>query len=282
MSRFEQKINVYLLFGNNLLKVRCYDVVNGAGVNNIKLEADLHMHTVACGHGYSTVKELAEAATEQGLKMIAVTEHGPAIPGAPHMYFYENLNRIPSYLFGVEVLKGVEANIVNVYGYLDLPENLLDHMDIVLAGFHARTGMDGLSVEENTAAMINAIKNPHVHVITHPGNPNFPVNIEKVVLAARDNQKALEINNSSFSASRPGSTGRCRQFARLVKKYDGMVVLNSDAHVFSEVGRCRYAVRMAVETGLDGRNVLNTSTDRVREYLYMNKKRLQENRVLPA
>lgn len=240
------------------------------------------MHTTACGHGYSTVKELAEAAAERELKMIAITEHGPAIPGAPHMYFYENLNRIPSYLSGVEVLKGVEANIVNVYGYLDLPDHLLDSMDIVLAGFHAYTGMDGLSVEENTMAMINAVKNPQVHVITHPGNPNFPVDIERVVLAARDNRKALEINNSSFSASRPGSTGRCRQFARLIKKYNGLAVINSDAHIFSEVGHCRHAFRIAGETGLDGKNILNVSADHVREYLYLNKQKLQQNRVLPA
>lgn len=183
---------------------------------------------------------------------------------------------------GVEVLKGVEANIINVYGYLDLPEELLAGMDIVLAGFHARTGMDGLSVEEYTTAMVNALKNPFVHVITHPGNPRFPVDIEKVALVARDNQKALEINNSSFSATRPGSVSRCRQFVRLVKKLNGLVVINSDAHVFTEVGQCRYAVRMAVEAGLDGRRVLNTSADRVREYLYLHKKRLKQNTVLPA
>jgi len=242
----------------------------------------LHMHTTACGHGYSTVKELAEAAAERGLKMIAVTEHGPAIPGAPHMYFYENLHRIPSSLSGVEVLKGVEANIINVYGYLDLPDSLLDRMDIVLAGFHAHTGMDGLPVEENTTAMINAIRNPRVHVITHPGNPWFPVDIERVALAAKDNQKALEINNSSFSASRPGSTGRCRHFARLIKKLGGLTVINSDAHIFSEVGHCRYAFRIAAETGLDGKNIINASADNVREYLYLNKNKLRQNRVLPA
>ena len=248
----------------------------------IILEADLHMHTVACGHGYSTVKELADAAAEAGLKIIAVTEHGPAIPGAPHMYFYENLKRLPSYWKGVEVLKGVEANIINIYGCLDLPGELLAGMDIVLAGFHTRTGMDGLSVEEYTSGMISALKNPLVHVITHPGNPGFPVDIEKVALAARDNQKVLEINNSSFSTARPGSISCCRQFVRQVKKINGLVVINSDAHVFTEVGQCRHAVRAAVEAGLDNRHVLNTAADRVREYLYLHKKRLKQNTVLPA
>jgi len=154
--------------------------------------------------------------------MIAITEHGLAMPGAPHEYFFENLRRIPPRLFGVEILKGVEANIVNVHGCLDMPDELLAKMDIVLAGFHTGTKMDGLTTEEYTAAMIAALRNPHVHFVVHPGNPEFPMDIEKIVLAANERQKAFELNNSSFSDSRPGSSSRCRYFAGMAKKYNGL------------------------------------------------------------
>lgn len=248
----------------------------------MKLEADLHIHTLACGHGYSTVKEIAESAAQVGLKMIAITEHGLAMPGAPHKYYFENLSRIPMDLFGVEILKGVEANIINMHGCLDLPEGLLKRMDIVLAGFHAGTGMDGLSADEYTAAMIAAIRNPYVHVIVHPGNPKFPVDFDRVIMAGKERQKAFELNNSSLSASRLGSAARCSHFSRLIKKYNARVVINSDAHIFTEVGKCRNAINMASINGLDESHVINTNVDRVKEYLYLHRQHLLDSAVLPA
>lgn len=59
-------------------------------------------------------------------------------------------------------------------------------------------GYESGAVEANTRAMIGAIRNPLVQIICHPGNPSFPVDIEKVVLAAKLSGKALEINNSPF------------------------------------------------------------------------------------
>ncbi|MDK2821552.1 MAG: putative hydrolase [Clostridia bacterium] len=78
---------------------------------------------------------------------------------------------------------------------------MLKHLYIVLAGFHTGTGFDGGSVKEYTRAAIAAMANPHVHIITHPGNPQFPINLEKLVLAAVKYNKAIEINNNFFSIS---------------------------------------------------------------------------------
>ena len=44
------------------------------------LVADLHMHSVMSGHAFGTIRELAFAASERGMRMIGVTEHGPGIP----------------------------------------------------------------------------------------------------------------------------------------------------------------------------------------------------------
>lgn len=54
----------------------------------MNLLADLHTHTVANGHAFSTVKEMAEAAAGRGLKMIGVTDHGINMPGGPHEYYF--------------------------------------------------------------------------------------------------------------------------------------------------------------------------------------------------
>lgn len=242
------------------------------------LEADLHLHTVASGHAYSTIREMAAAAAAKGLKLIAVTDHGLKMPGAPHEYYFNNLVALPRTMEGVEVLRGVEANIIDVDGRLDMPENLLANLDIVLAGFHAGTGFDGRSQEEYTRAAIAALQNPYVHILVHPGNPDFPVDIEKVVLAAKVNQKALEINNNSFLVSRQGSYPRCQLLAQLAKKHNAIVALNSDAHIYTSVGNIAQAWQVASNAGITPEQILNLSAARVKEYLGFHRHHL--NRAL--
>jgi len=237
----------------------------------MKLEADLHIHTTASGHGYSTIKEIVESASEKGLKMIAITDHGLKMPGAPHWYHFSNMVSLPRVMQGVEVLRGVEANILDLQGNVDMPEPLLtDYLDIVLAGLHDETGYTGKSIEEHTQAMIAAIKNPHVHIITHPGNPKYPVDVEQIVLAAKEHNKAIELNNSSFTV-RPGSLPLCNQFAQMARKHNVLVCINSDAHICYNVGENAKAVAMAISAGIRKNQILNSSTGKIREYLNWHK-----------
>lgn len=237
----------------------------------MKMEADLHIHTTASGHGYSTIKENVEAASEKGLKTIAITDHGLKMPGAPHWYHFTNLISLPRVMQGVEVLRGVEANILDSEGNIDMPEAVIsEYLDIVLAGFHDGTGYAGTTMEENTEAMVAAIKNPHVHVITHPGNPKFPVDLETVVRAAKDCNKALELNNSSFTV-RPGSFPVCSQIAKLAKKYNILVSINSDAHICYNVGENAKAVALASKEGIRKSQIINSSSSELSEYLNWHK-----------
>ena len=240
-----------------------------------RLEADLHTHTVASGHAYSTIKELAETAANRGLKMIGITDHGVNMPGGPHLYYFGNLNAIPRHMFGVEILRGVEANIIDYHGTLDMPVEILERLDLVLAGFHEGTGYESGSVEDNTRAMVKALKNPYVHVIVHPGNPKFPVDLEQIVLAAKKCGKVLEINNSSFSVSRAGSKPNCIQMARYVKEHQAKVVINSDSHIFTAVGRCEHALEVAHVAGLKPEQILNFSARNVNTYLARHRAKLQ-------
>jgi len=242
----------------------------------MKLAADLHTHTVASGHAFSTVKEMAEAAAERGLKMIGVTDHGVNMPGGPHEYYFSQLLGLPRFVGGVEVLRGVEANIVDGAGNLDMPERYLSSLDLILAGFHEDCGYEPGSVEENTSAMIGAINNPYVHIITHPGNPSFPVDIEKVVLAAKRAGKVLEINNNSFSLSRPGSSPRCRTFAEMAKRHKTAVCVNSDAHIWHAVGQFDQALNLLEKARFPAELVLNTSLEKTKSYLSWVKNLLQK------
>ena len=64
---------------------------------------DLHTHTVASGHAYSTVQEMAKAAADKGLKGLAITEHAPEMPGTCHLYYFQNLRIVPRKRFGIEL-----------------------------------------------------------------------------------------------------------------------------------------------------------------------------------
>ena len=41
---------------------------------------DLHTHTVASGHAYCTLREMAKAASDKGLELLGITEHAPKCP----------------------------------------------------------------------------------------------------------------------------------------------------------------------------------------------------------
>ena len=103
----------------------------------MKIIADMHTHTISSGHAYSTVNELAAEAARKGLLAMAITDHGPALPGGPHMYHFGAMRFIPETIGGVRILRGIEANIIDARGSLDLPEHYLSKLDFVMAG-HTR------------------------------------------------------------------------------------------------------------------------------------------------
>ena len=86
----------------------------------MKIVADLHTHTIVSGHAYSTLMENAKYASEIGLKILGVTDHGPNMPGAPDPWYFGNFKVLPKKLFGVKMLYGCEANIIDSEGNLDI------------------------------------------------------------------------------------------------------------------------------------------------------------------
>lgn len=222
----------------------------------MRIAVDTHTHSVASGHAFSTLGELAEAAAAKGLEGFVLTDHGPSMPGGAHPWHFGNLRVLPSRISGVRFWKGIEANIIDNEGGIDLAESELARLDFVLAGFHEVCFASG-SREENTRALIAALANPWVDAISHPGNPAFPVDLAAVVRAACQEGKALEINNSSFTIRR-GSDANCLGMARLLAESGGRLVVGSDAHFHGDVGNFSKALAVIGEAGVPSRLVVNS------------------------
>ncbi|MDD4658678.1 MAG: phosphatase [Eubacteriales bacterium] len=239
----------------------------------MKLVADFHVHTIASGHAYSTVLENAEAAKAKGLELIAITDHGPAMPGGPHPFHFSNLRALPPVIAGVRVLRGAEVNIIDTDGNIDLRGRYLKHLDIVLAGFH-RDCIEPGSAEENTRTLIRTMASGLVDIIVHPGNPVFAVNLRQVAEAAAEHNLLLEINNVSLGGIiRRGSRDNCLALAGFVAKLGGKVSLGSDSHFCSRVGELAGAAELAEKAGLKPAQVVNTSLEAIDKFLVLRGRR---------
>lgn len=232
----------------------------------MKLSVDTHCHTVASGHAYSTIKEIADYAGQIGMKMVAMTDHGPSLPGGPHIYHFGNLRILPEYISGVRILKGVEANIINNEGALDMPEEYLNRLEIVLAGFHDGCLTPG-TVEENTRAMIGAMKNPQVDIIAHPGNPQFQIDIERIVECAIETGTLIEINNSSFGNARHGSENNCRLIVMEAKKKGALLTTGSDSHICFHAGKFDKVLKLFDDLGIAEDLVVSSNPQRLIDFL---------------
>ena len=235
---------------------------------------DTHTHSISSGHAYSSIEEMAKVAREKNFKMLFITDHGPKLPGASTIIHFRNLKVIMRYINGVRVVGGVEANIIDYNGKIDIDERTCKRLEYIIASFHnicIKTG----DVKEHTNAALNAIKNPYIDVIGHPGNPEFQVDIEKLVLACKDLNKPVEINNHSFKA-RKGSYNNCMMFLELCKKYEVNIVCGSDAHLSYEVGTFNRIEEMLKRIDFPEDLILNSSIEKISKYLEERHQRIKK------
>lgn len=240
-------------------------------MSRVPLKADLHTHTIASGHAYSTVTELARAAAQSGIELIAITDHGPSVPQGAHPWYFWNSKVIPSVLDGVRILKGCEANVsADSPNGIDLPDELLELLDFVAVGFHPETGFDERDRSRNTEYLLRVIENPLVDMITHPGNEGeFPLDLEAVVAAAAHRRVILELNDHSFAptGARGASSARECAFAAAALQAGAPVAVGSDAHYALHVGRFDSALEAAREAGLPLDRFVNRDAGSVMEFL---------------
>ena len=229
---------------------------------------DLHTHTIVSGHAYNTRNEMIAAAEEKGLEIYAITEHAPAMPGSCHSMYFMNYRALPREHGDMTVLYGVELNILDYDGRVDLPDSALKEMDLTFASIHMPCFTSG-SIEENTNAYIGAMKNPYINMIAHPDDSRFPIDYEMLVKTAREYHVVLEVNNASLSPGgfRGNPRDRYKEMLNLCMEYHVPVIMSSDAHVDVAVGEHGYAHDMLDSVGFPEELIVNYHCEMLREYI---------------
>lgn len=192
------------------------------------LLADYHTHTKYSrhGHGKSTVEENAKAAYDKGLRQIAITDHGfnQKFFGVRRI----DIKKVKSDIeeakerYPIDILLGVEANIISSKGDIDIVEQDYDNLDIILCGFHrlvkstSKREQFGFIIKnilseifhhtskkqriKNTNAYINAMRKYDIDIITHL-NHACKVDVEKVARVAKETNTLIELNGKRLGMS---------------------------------------------------------------------------------
>lgn len=229
---------------------------------------DVHTHTLASGHAYNTIMEMARAGFDKGLKLLGITEHAPMMPGSCSTLYFHNLRVVPRTMCGIELMLGAELNIIDYDGHVDLDMTSLRQLDLKIASLHSVCILPGTR-EENTRAVLGAIKNPMVDIIGHPDDGIYPLEYEPIVEAARETNTLLEVNNNSLNpaGSRKHTRENLIRMLELCKEYEQPVVMNSDSHVFCDVARRDFSEKLIAEIGFPEELIVNRSVEVFKEYI---------------
>lgn len=211
-------------------------------MQNIPIILDIHTHSLASGHGSrDTVTDMARAAADASLEILGISDHGPATPGSGSSSYFRNLCLANRSRFGVTLLYGAELNILNEDGDVDLDDELTGTLDYALVSMHPDTFRSG-STASNTQAFINAMQHPGVRFLGHPDDGRFPVDYERLLLAAKEHHVFPELNNSSLmpQAFRRDGLRNSVEILTICKKLRLPILLSSDSHGKSHIGDMRY------------------------------------------
>ena len=221
----------------------------------MRVEIDTHTHTLASGHAYNTLNEMAQAAADKGLKGLAITEHAPEMPGTCHLFYFQNLRIVPRKKYGIELLLGTELNIMNARGEIDLPDSVLERLDIAIASIHMPCFKDERTIDNVTAAYEKVMEHPYVDIIGHPDDGRFPVDMKRLVKKAKETGTLLEVNNSSLRPEgfRENTKENCLEMVKECKAQGVMIVLGSDSHVDADIAEYPYAGRNIERNRFSGR-----------------------------
>lgn len=247
------------------------------GENNgrYRLLYDLHTHTTY-SHGKGSIEDNVKAAVARGLKAVGISDHGPG-----HVTYGLKRKNIPAMRAEIERLKplypqieillGIEANIINPSGRLDVTKEEQKELDYLLAGYHygvfGEKPLLSLGVHarnfvisgwlhrstkaqiiRNTEMTIRAIYENEIKILTHPGDKGA-LDIGEIARACADRGTLMEISTWHNWLTMEG--------IRQAAKTDVRFVISSDAHAPERIGDCLGAVKRIREAGLDFERVEN-------------------------
>ncbi len=242
----------------------------------MQIELDVHTHTIASGHAYGTIAEMAKEAAEKGLKLLGMTEHTKGIPGTCEDIYFMNLGVVPRNLYGIQLMLGAETNILDYDGTVSLGDSYKHNLDIRIAGIHDFCYKFG-TIKENTSAIVGAIRNPYIDIICHPDDGNCPVEYEKIVWEAKEHHTLLEVNNNSLrSRHRKNTVENSLRMLELCKEYKVPILLSSDAHFMNDIANFDHAMPVIEQAAFPHELILNYSADKFRSFININRERERE------
>ena len=236
-------------------------------MQKIDIQCDLHTHTLASGHAYSTINEMAAEAARKGVKYLGITEHGPAIPGACDLIYFRNLHVVPRELYGVRLLLGAEINILNINGDLDMEPSYDKYLSHTVAGLHSLCYTPGTRAQ-NTDALLAVMHSRRINIISHPGDGTAPLHFEPLVKASAETGTLLELNNSSLKPIRHKTEARDNnvEILRLCRKAGVPVIFGSDAHFMNDIANYEYLWPLVEETQFPRELIVNQDIRLVEEF----------------
>lgn len=223
------------------------------------LRGDLHTHTSA-SDGHNTIREMALAARKSGLDYIAITDHSRHLTIAhgldPQRIARQlaEIDALQSELKGITLLKGAEVDILED-GTLDLPDSILQQLDIVIAAVH---GQFELPRRRQTERILRALDNQHVRLLAHPGGrligTRKPIEVDMLRLMRKASARnvALELN------AQPARLDLDDVMCRMARDEGVLVSINSDAHSSADFTNLRYGIGQARRGWLTAADVVNT------------------------
>ncbi|MCK4260288.1 MAG: hypothetical protein KAX49_15030 [Halanaerobiales bacterium] len=241
-----------------------------------QIKGDLNLKTRWSG-GINSIEEMVIKAQTLGYEYIAICDHLKSysrsrdLKGMAIEMLQEQLKEIDELnarFPKIRILKGIEIEILKD-GSLGCPDELLAHLDLVIAGIY--TGLNDAE-EVLTQRMIAGMENPFVNIITYPTGrlldqrEKYSINFEQLIDAAENAGIVLEVN------SRPNRFDLRSEYLKLCKAKGVKIVINSDAQSIKELEHMEYEVGFARRGWLEEADVLNTySLERLLGFLESNR-----------
>jgi DNA polymerase (family X) len=223
------------------------------------LRGDLHVHTRE-SDGKEALEAMVEAARARGLHYLAVTEHSQRLSlthGVDAVRLarqIDKVDRLNERLHGFTVLKGIEVDILDD-GELDLPDSILQRLDLVIGAVHHRLG---LPRAKQTDRVLRAMDHRCFTLLAHPTGRLLgereacAIDLPKVLRRARQRGCFVELNGQ------PQRLDLNDTACQMAKTEGVMVAINSDAHSGFDFDHLQLGIGQARRGWLERDDVLNT------------------------
>ena len=226
-------------------------------------EVDFHVHTHFSGCGLHSIIEILSAARDRGVKALAVTDHGPFLGKRISSTFFERLKQPVE---GINLLKGLECNLTDEDGTIDIYTKFMHYYDVVLLGFHNFPVRDG-DPEKYSEIMIRALeKNPCVDIIVHPNAPHYVVDFRTIAEAAASMDIAVELNNAK-TMNRRSSEAQTIELINACRDAGCMVAVNTDTHAINELADTSVMENLLDKTGFPYERIVNRNLESALEWV---------------